>query len=106
MKISWKVWRIFGPGGQSINGMLHIMGNSTYVELPALDMLAGVFTCDHNYEFGDLPPDHPFVQLRHDLLDVRFDLVIRRYKHCQAIFLDSANLSVVFSSNGRVEHTL
>lgn len=26
MRISWWVWRIFGPGGQSINSLLHIMG--------------------------------------------------------------------------------
>ena len=61
----------------------------TYIELPSLDVLPGIFTCDDYNQLRDLASDHPFVQLRHDFLDIGFDLVVRRYEHCEAIFLDS-----------------
>jgi hypothetical protein len=48
------------------------------IELPTLDMFSSFLACDDNYELGDLAANHPFVQLRHDFLDVGFDLVIRR----------------------------
>ena len=47
-----------------------------YVELPALDVLAGVFVGNDDDELGYLAADHPFVELGHDLLDVGFDLVV------------------------------
>ena len=53
----------------------------TYVELPALDMLASLLACDDNNKLGDLAPIHPLLQLTHDLLDVRLDLVIG--SHCE-----------------------
>lgn len=68
----------------------------TYVELPALEMLAGVFAGYHHHELGDLAPDHPLVELRHDLLDVRFDLVVRGDQHGEAIFLDSVYCELLF----------
>jgi hypothetical protein len=53
-------------------------GGATYVELPPLNALACVLVGDDNDELGDLTTDHPLVQLRHDLLYVRLDLIIRR----------------------------
>ena len=47
-----------------------------YVELPPLNVLAGLFTRDDYNEFGHFPTLHPLAQLRHYLLDVGFDLVI------------------------------
>lgn len=63
-------------------------------------MLSGVFACDDHYEFCDLPADHPFVYLSHDLLDICLDLVVTRNEHCEAIFLDGVE---VF---GRVDASL
>lgn len=41
-------------------------------------MLSGLFVGDDNNQFRDFAPRHPFVQLRHDLLDIRLDLIIGR----------------------------
>lgn len=51
----------------------------TYIELPSLHMLPSIFACDHDDKFGYLAPNHPLVQLRHDLFYIRLDLVIGRY---------------------------
>ena len=51
----------------------------TYVELPSLNMLAGLFAGDDHNEFSDLAAVHPLFELRHDLLDVRLDLVVSRH---------------------------
>lgn len=51
-------------------------------------MFTCLFTCDDHHKLGDLALHHPFVQLRHDLLDVTLDLVVRRHKHVQSILLD------------------
>ena len=48
----------------------------TYVELPPLDVLAGVLVRDDDDEARDLAADHPLVELRHDALDVGLDLVV------------------------------
>jgi hypothetical protein len=48
----------------------------TCVELPALDVLARVFTRYDHDELRDLAADHPFIELSHDFLDIRFDLVV------------------------------
>lgn len=61
----------------------------TYIKLPALNVLACVFACDHHDELRYLAANHPFVQLGHDLLDIGFDLAIRGDKHSETIFLDS-----------------
>jgi len=53
----------------------------TYVKLPALDMLASLLARNDNDKLGDLAPIHPLLQLTHDLLDVRLDLVIG--SHCE-----------------------
>lgn len=53
----------------------------TYVELPALDMLASLLARNDNDKLGDLAPIHPLLQLTHDLLDIRLDLVIG--SHCE-----------------------
>lgn len=50
--------------------------DETYVELPALHMFSCVLACYDYDELRDLPSDHPFVELGHDLLYVRFDLVV------------------------------
>lgn len=50
----------------------------THIELPSLNVLAGVVVCDDDDELGDFAADHPFVELAHDFLDVRFDLVVGR----------------------------
>lgn len=50
----------------------------SYVELPALHVIARVFVCDDDDELGDLAADHPLVELGHDLLDVGLYLVIGR----------------------------
>lgn len=49
---------------------------SYYIELPSFDVFAGFFARDDYDEFGDFAADHPFIELGHDLLDVRFDLVV------------------------------
>lgn len=60
-----------------------------YVELPPFNMLPGVLVCYDNHQLADLSSHHPLVQLGHDLLDVGFDLVVGRYQHIEAIFLDA-----------------
>lgn len=62
----------------------------TYVELPALDVLACIFIRDHDDQLGDLAADHPLIQLGHDLLDIRSDLVVCGDEHVEAIFLNTA----------------
>jgi len=47
-----------------------------HVKLPSLYMLASFFAGDNDHELGDLALEHPFVQLRYDFFDVRFDLVV------------------------------
>jgi hypothetical protein len=56
-------------------------GQKTYVELPSLNMLAGIFTCNNDDELGDLSADHPFVELGHDFLDISLDLIVRGNEH-------------------------
>lgn len=41
-------------------------------------MLPRLLARDDHYKLGYLPPNHPLVQLRHDLLNVGFDLVVGR----------------------------
>jgi hypothetical protein len=50
----------------------------TYIKLPPLHVFAGLFAGDDNDELGYLAPVHPLFKLRHDLLDVRFNLVVGR----------------------------
>lgn len=50
----------------------------TYIELPTLDVLAGVLVGNDNDKLGDLAADHPLVKLGHDLLDVGLYLVVGR----------------------------
>lgn len=52
------------------------IGRYFYIELPSLDVLARFLASDHDDELGDFTPGHPLVELRHDFLDVRFDLVV------------------------------
>jgi hypothetical protein len=53
----------------------------TYVELPALDMLASLLARDDDNELGNFTAIHPLLQLTHDLLDVGLDLIIG--SHCE-----------------------
>ena len=66
----------------------------TYVKLPALDMLASLFARNDNDKLGDLAPIHPLLQLTHDLLDVRLDLVVGGYEHVEAIFFDTIEVNI------------
>lgn len=50
----------------------------THIELPSLNVLAGVLVGDDDDELGDFAANHPFVELAHDFLDVGFDLVVGR----------------------------
>ncbi|KAJ2965814.1 hypothetical protein NUW58_g10814 [Xylaria curta] len=52
-------------------------------------MLAGVLVGYNDDQLADLAVLHPLVELRHDLLDVGFDLVVGGHEHIEAIFLDS-----------------
>lgn len=48
----------------------------TCIKLPSLNMLSCLFAGDHYHKFRDLSSKHPLVELRHDLLNVRLDLVV------------------------------
>lgn len=50
----------------------------SYIKLPSFHVLTRFLAGDHDDEFGDFTPDHPFVELRHDFFDICFDLVIGR----------------------------
>lgn len=88
----------------------------TDVELPPLDVLARVLVGDDDDEPGYLAADHPLVELGHDLLDVRPDLVVGgdceraptlasvqpggsastpggRTEHVEAVFLDAVYIA-------------
>lgn len=54
-------------------------GIDVYIKLPSLDVLASVFIGDDDDKLRDLAAYHPPVELAHDLLNVGFDLIIRRY---------------------------
>lgn len=41
-------------------------------------MVASLFVCNDDDEFGDFTARHPFIELGHDLFDVRFDLIVAR----------------------------
>lgn len=84
------------------------------VELPAFDVLAGVFVGDDDDEARNFATNHPFVELGHDFLDVGFYLVVGGdcerglavegrvlgdvdglwcTEHVEAIFLDAGTVS-------------
>ena len=48
----------------------------TYVELPSFHVFSCLFARDDNHEFRNLTTNDPFIQLRHNFLDVRFHLVV------------------------------
>lgn len=73
---------------------------ATYVELPALDVLARVLVGEDDDQIRDLAPHHPLVKLGHDLLDVGLDLVVGRHQHVEAILLDGREVL------GRVDTSL
>lgn len=50
----------------------------THIELPSLNVLAGIFVGDDDDELGDFAANHPLVELAHDFLDIGFDLVVGR----------------------------
>ena len=60
------------------------------IELPPLNVLASLLISDHNHQLGDLGFLHPFAELRHDFLDVCFDLVVTGRHHVEAILLHAA----------------
>lgn len=87
-----RILRISGPVGME-DVIIWNEGkgtSNTYVELPALEVLAGIFARYHHHKFRDLASDHPLIQLAHDFLNIRLDLVVRGYQHREAILLDSA----------------
>lgn len=48
-------------------------------------MLASLLACNNHHKLGNFASLHPFIQLRHDFLDVGFDLVVGGY--CKLIRL-------------------
>lgn len=50
-----------------------------YIKLPSFHVLPGLLTGDNDDQFRNLPSHHPLVELRHDPLDIRPDLVVGRY---------------------------
>lgn len=79
------------------------------IKLPSLNMLPTFSTGDHNNEFRYFATNHPLVELRHDLVDIGFDLVVRSdwfsyqrmssrltltnfTEHVEAVFLDAAGV--------------
>lgn len=56
--------------------LLSVSEGRAYIELPSFHMFSGLSAGDNHDEFRDLSTRHPFIQLRHDLLDVSFDLVV------------------------------
>ena len=70
-----------------------------HVKLPPLDVLPGILVGDHDDELRDLAAHHPLVQLGHDPLDVRLDLVVGRY--C----LPFVSVIVLNWTRGRKERT-
>lgn len=61
----------------------------TYIKLPPLHILPRLFTRNYNYQFGNLSPRHPLIQLCHNPLDIRLHLVVDR----DYIFPLAANIS-------------
>lgn len=51
-------------------------GLGAYVKLPSLHMLPGFLARDNHDKLGDLSTNHPLIQLRHNLLNVGFHLVV------------------------------
>ncbi len=68
--------RIFGPVEISLVSLMFPFEGRTNIKLPALNVLSGIFACDHYNELRDLAANHPFVKLGHYFLDVGFDLVV------------------------------
>lgn len=56
--------------------MLSVSEGRAYIELPSFHMLSGLSAGDNQDQFRDLSAHHPLIELRHDLLDVGFDLVV------------------------------
>ena len=57
---------------------LRALAKDLHIKLPALHVLPRLLVGNHDHELRNLSTGHPFVELRHDLLDVCLDLVIRR----------------------------
>ena len=64
------------------------------VELPSLNVFAGLLAGDYDYQFRDLAARHPFVELRHDFLDVCFDLIVGSDKHVESILFDAEGQNI------------
>ena len=50
----------------------------TYIELPALDVFAGILVRNDDDKLRYFTANHPFVELAHDFLNIRLDLVVGR----------------------------
>ena len=74
-------------GGRFLGGSVEYLD----VELPSLNVFASLLAGDYDYQFRDLAACHPFVELRHDLLDVCFDLIVGSDEHVESILLDAEN---------------
>ena len=73
------IWRLGGVFGGAFLGILL---EQLDIELPSFNVLASLFASYDNYELGDLATYHPLVKLRHNLLDVGFDLIVRSDCSC------------------------
>ena len=74
------IWRLGGVFGGTFLGTLF---EQLDIELPSFNVLASLLACNYNYKLGDLATYHPFIKLRHYLLDVAFDLVVRSNCSCR-----------------------
>lgn len=70
-----KIWTCCGRGVRR-DRVAYGQNGGTDVKLPPLNVLAGVFIRNDDDQLRDLAAHHPPVQLRHDLLDVRLNLVV------------------------------
>lgn len=81
-----------------------------HVKLPALHVFPGLFVGDDHHKLRNLSTSHPFVQLRHYLLDVCLDLVIRRHYHtkldwgCEGTLCFGMRWSKLLGKEKRTEH--
>jgi len=55
-------------------------------------MLPSIFTRNNDNQLRYLSSNHPFIELRHDFLDVGFDLVVGGNEHREAIFFDGGEV--------------
>ena len=71
---SWTASRRFAPDILLV--LVHCLGRNAYIKLPSFHVFASLLVRNNHDKLRDLATHHPLVQLRHDLLDIGFDLVV------------------------------